>query len=53
MLPSNMLPLNLSLLFDVTFSTPTGVITSVRFSFALSRGFEWNGDLSSAIRLYP
>jgi hypothetical protein len=29
-----MLLLNLSLLIDVTFSTPTGHFTSVRFPFA-------------------
>jgi hypothetical protein len=36
MLPSNMLLLNRILLIDVTFSTPTGLITSLRFYFAFS-----------------
>jgi len=37
-MPSSNTPLlNLSLLIDVTFSTPTGHYTSVRFSFAFFR----------------
>jgi len=35
-----MLLLKLILLIDVTFSTPTGDITSVRFSFAFLRDDE-------------
>jgi hypothetical protein len=47
MLPSNMLLLNLIPLIDVTFSTPTGHYTSVRFSFAFFGVNECNGDFST------
>ncbi len=44
-----MLLLNLILLIDVTFSTPTGLITSLRFYFAFSGLNECYGDFSSVI----
>ena len=36
---------NLIPLIDVTFSTPTGRYTSMRFSFAFLRDDEFNRDL--------
>ena len=44
MLPSNMLPLNLILLIDVTFSTPTWVLKNSMFEATLCGawgGAEW------------
>jgi hypothetical protein len=40
-----MLLLNLSLLIDVTFSTPTGVLTTLRLLFAKIRVCKCYGDL--------
>jgi hypothetical protein len=49
MLSSNMLLLILIPLIGVTFSTPTGDCTSVRFSFAFFRPNECNGDITSTM----
>jgi hypothetical protein len=49
MLPSSMLLLNLILLIEVTFSTPTGDFTSVRRLFAFFAVSECNGDFSTVI----
>jgi hypothetical protein len=48
-----MLLLNLSLLIDVTFSTPTGLNTSLRRLFAFLRFDECYGDVSAAITKFP
>ena len=50
MLSSNMLLLNLILLIDVTFSTPTGDYTSLRRLFAPSGHFECYGDVTPRIQ---
>jgi hypothetical protein len=52
MLPSNMLLLNRLLLIDVTFSTLTGVFTSLRF-FAFFGVNERNCDLSTVAGVLP
>jgi hypothetical protein len=50
MLPSNMLPFNLTPIIDVTFSTPTDLCTSLRRLFAKIRVSERNRDFSPTTR---